>query len=55
MYLGQWDVSLDPIDQTVLTDVHIMQRTIVHNCSIYVTSEIVCALNGTPLMKEGLL
>ncbi len=32
-YLGQWDVSLDPIKQTVLTEVHIMQSTIVRNCS----------------------
>ncbi len=51
MHLGHWDVSLDPIDQTVLTEVHIMQSAIVHNCSIYVT----CALTGTPLMKEGFL
>ncbi len=33
MYLGQWDVSLSPIQQTVLTEIHIMQNTIVHNCS----------------------
>ncbi len=33
MYLGQWDVSLDPIKQTVLAEVHIMQSNIVHNCS----------------------
>ncbi len=33
MYLGQWDVSLGPIKETVLTKVHIMQSTIVHNCS----------------------
>ncbi len=28
MYLGQWDVSLDPIKQTVVTEVYIMQSTI---------------------------
>ncbi len=26
-------VSLDPIQQTVLTEIHIMQRNIVYNCS----------------------
>ncbi len=31
MYLGQWDVSLDPIKQTILTEAHILQSTIVHN------------------------
>ncbi len=29
-FLGQWDVSLDPIEQIVLTE---MQSNIVHNCS----------------------
>ncbi len=33
MYLRQWDVSLDPIKQTVLTEAYIMQSTIVHICS----------------------
>ncbi len=33
MYLGQWDVSLDPIKQTVLTEIHIMQSTLVYNRS----------------------
>ncbi len=33
IYLGQWDVSLDPIKQTVLTEIHVMQSNIVHNCS----------------------
>ncbi len=33
MYLGQWDVFLDSIKQTDLTEAHIMQSTIVHNCS----------------------
>ncbi len=33
MYLGQCDVFLDPIKQTTLTEVHIMQSTIAHNCS----------------------
>ncbi len=33
MYLGQWDVPLDPIKQAVLTEVRIMQNTIVHNCA----------------------
>ncbi len=33
MYLGQWDVSLDPIKQAVLTEKHILQSNIVNNCS----------------------
>ncbi len=33
LYLGKWDVSLDPIKQTVLTEAHIMQSTTFHNCS----------------------
>ncbi len=33
MNLGQWDVSLDPVKQTVLTEIHIMQGNIVNNCS----------------------
>ncbi len=33
MYFGHWDLSVDPIKQTVLTEVYIMQSTIVHNCS----------------------
>ncbi len=33
VYLGQWNVSLDPIKQTILTEAHIMQSTIVQNCS----------------------
>ncbi len=33
MYLGEWDVSLDRIKQTVLTEAHIMQNTILHNFS----------------------
>ncbi len=33
MHLGQWDVSLDTIKQTVLTEAYIMQSTIVHYCS----------------------
>ncbi len=33
MNLGQWHVSLDPVQQTVLTEIHIMQSNIVHNCS----------------------
>ncbi len=28
VYLGQWDVSLDPVKQTFLTELHIMQSTI---------------------------
>ncbi len=33
IYLGLWDVSLDPIKQTVLTEIHIMQSNIANNCS----------------------
>ncbi len=31
--LGQWEVSLGPFKQAVLTEVHIMQSTIVNDCS----------------------
>ncbi len=33
MYSGQWDDSLGPIKQTFLTEIHIMQSTLVNNCS----------------------
>ncbi len=33
MYLGQWDDSLDPIEQTGLTKVHIMLNSRVNNRS----------------------
>ncbi len=33
MYLGHWDVSLDPIQQNVLTEVYINLNTTVQNCS----------------------
>ncbi len=42
MYLGQWDVSLDPTQQTVLT-VHIMQSTISGSCSSTVMAAVVIA------------
>ncbi len=31
MYLEQWDISLDPFKQTVLTEIYICQRTQVRN------------------------
>ncbi len=34
MYLGQWDVSLDPIKQAVLAEMYIMQSNVIHNCSV---------------------
>ncbi len=33
MYLGQWDASLGPIKQAVLTEKHILQSNIVNSCS----------------------
>ncbi len=33
MHFGHWDLSVDPIKQTVLTEVYIMESTIVHNSS----------------------
>ncbi len=33
MYLGQWDISLDPIKHTIVTEAYIMQSTLVHYCS----------------------
>ncbi len=56
MYLGQWDVSLDHIKQILLTEAHIMQGTIVHDCSggrgVSSSSTVMAAHKHTFRVKE---
>ncbi len=54
MYLGQWAVSLDLIKQTLSTEAHIMQCTIVHDCSggVSSSSTVMAAHKQTFRVKE---
>ncbi len=56
MYLGQWGVSLDRIKRPVLTQSHIIQSTLVHNCAVMGAGVIEIALKHTlRVMEQSIL